>query len=33
MVNITHPVIRLKIKWPQGGKRNRGFYFSLAAVS
>ena len=29
MVNITHPVIRLKIKW-QGEKRNRGFYFGLA---
>ena len=29
MVNITHPVIRLKIKWHQGGKRNRGFYFGL----
>ena len=27
MVNITHPVIRLKIKWQQGGKKESWFLF------
>lgn len=30
MVNITHPVIPLKIKGNKEEKRNRGIYFGLA---